>query len=147
MNEVVRATLVRLKNKRSDSDYVFLNKEGKPVNTHHMYRTFRSAQVKAGIKNLIRFHDLRHTFASNFVIDGRSIYGLQKMLGHSDAKMTQRYAHLSDESQQQAMAGFNLGMVKQHEPSEIVNEFANVVDLRDRKVNEDTQNLPTEGVL
>lgn len=146
MNDVVKATLTRLKNKKTESDYVFLNKEGQPINIHHMYRTFQRAQVKAGIKNLIRFHDLRHTFASNFVIDGRNIYDLQKMLGHTDVAMTQRYAHLSDESQQQAIAGFNLGMAKS-EPMDLVSEFSNVVDIRDRKNDEDTQNLPSEGIL
>jgi len=42
----------------------------------------------------IRFHDLRHTFASHLAINGISIQRIQKLLGHSDIRMTQRYSHL-----------------------------------------------------
>ncbi|MGH7250112.1 MAG: tyrosine-type recombinase/integrase, partial [Minisyncoccia bacterium] len=44
---------------------------------------------------LIRFHDLRHTFASNFLMGGGNIYDLQKILGHSTVQVTERYAHLA----------------------------------------------------
>ena len=44
---------------------------------------------------MIRIHDLRHSFASHFVMNGGSINDLQGMLGHSSPMMTQRYAHLA----------------------------------------------------
>ena len=40
-------------------------------------------------------HILRHTFASQFVMNGGNILTLQKTLGHSSLQMTMRYAHLS----------------------------------------------------
>ena len=43
-------------------------------------------------------HDLRHSFASFLVNAGRSLYEVQKLLGHTQIKTTQRYAHLSQES-------------------------------------------------
>jgi integrase len=43
----------------------------------------------------IRFHDLRHTFASHWVMKGGDIFKLQKILGHSTVQMTMRYAHLA----------------------------------------------------
>jgi len=43
----------------------------------------------------IRFHDLRHTFASHWVMKGGDIFKLQKILGHQSMEMTQRYAHLA----------------------------------------------------
>jgi len=43
-------------------------------------------------------HDLRHSFASFLVNAGRSLYELQKLLGHTQIKTTQRYAHLSQDS-------------------------------------------------
>jgi site-specific recombinase XerD len=46
----------------------------------------------------LRVHDLRHSFASFLVNGGRSIYEVQKILGHSQIKTTQRYAHLSNDS-------------------------------------------------
>jgi integrase len=42
-----------------------------------------------------RFHDLRHTFASRFVMRGGSLKALQEILGHADDKMTLRCSHLS----------------------------------------------------
>jgi integrase len=43
----------------------------------------------------IRFHDLRHTFASHWMMSGGDLFKLQKILGHKDTSMTLRYAHLS----------------------------------------------------
>lgn len=40
-------------------------------------------------------HICRHTFASHFVMNGGHILTLQKVLGHSDLKLTMRYAHLA----------------------------------------------------
>ena len=42
-----------------------------------------------------RFHDLRHTFASWFMMNGGDLYELAKILGHSNIKMTERYAKLA----------------------------------------------------
>lgn len=42
----------------------------------------------------IRLHDLRHSYASFMVNNGCSLYEVQKVLGHSDPRVTQRYAHL-----------------------------------------------------
>lgn len=40
---------------------------------------------------------MRHTYALHFMMSGRNIYDLQKILGHSDLKTTLRYAHLAEE--------------------------------------------------
>jgi integrase len=76
-----------------NSNYVFSYK-GKPVND--VKRAFNKALDDAGIQDF-RFHDLRHTFASHFVMRGGSIKSLQEILGHKDIKTTMRYAHLSQE--------------------------------------------------
>lgn len=46
----------------------------------------------------LRMHDLRHSFASFLVNSGRSLYEVQRILGHTQIKTTQRYAHLSQDS-------------------------------------------------
>jgi len=46
----------------------------------------------------LRIHDLRHSFASFLINNGRSLYEVQKILGHSSAKMTERYAHLAHDT-------------------------------------------------
>ena len=55
---------------------------------------FKQALEQAGITDIC-FHSCRHTFASHFMMSGGSITDLQRILGHSDLKLTQRYAHLS----------------------------------------------------
>lgn len=40
-------------------------------------------------------HVLRHTFASHFMMNGGNILVLQRILGHTDIKMTMRYAHFA----------------------------------------------------
>jgi integrase len=55
---------------------------------------FIRACTSAGIEDF-SMHDLRHTFASHARMNGVDLHMLQKRLGHSDPRMTDRYAHLS----------------------------------------------------
>jgi len=57
----------------------------------------------------VRLHDLRHSFASTLVNEGVSLYRVQRLLGHVNAKATQRYAHLSSEVL--AEAAETMGMI------------------------------------
>jgi integrase len=58
---------------------------------------FRKAVERSGIElpDGQLTHVLRHTFASHFLINGGDILALQRILGHSDLKVTMRYAHLA----------------------------------------------------
>lgn len=58
---------------------------------------------RAGIAEF-RFHDLRHSFASNLVTRGVDLYSTQQLLGHSDSKLTSRYAHLAPDFLRNAVA-------------------------------------------
>ncbi len=58
-----------------------------------MDRSYETILELAGIKDF-RFHDLRHTFASWYMMNGGDLYELAKILGHSNIKMTERYAKL-----------------------------------------------------
>lgn len=73
--------------------YIFCDQNGhiKDIKT-----AFSDALKRAGIQDF-RPHDLRHTFASHYMMRGGSLAALQKILGHADIKMTRRYAHLSKE--------------------------------------------------
>lgn len=56
---------------------------------------------RAGLTNM-RLHDLRHSFASFLVNQGASLYVVQHLLGHTQPRTTQRYAHLAPETMQEA---------------------------------------------
>lgn len=57
-------------------------------------KSFRELLERAKIRDF-RFHDLRHTFASWYMMSGGDLYELSKLLGHSNIKMTERYADLA----------------------------------------------------
>lgn len=63
----------------------------------NLYYPWDKIRKEAGMPDL-RMHDLRHTFASNLVNSGQSIYVVSKLLGHSQIKTTARYSHLADET-------------------------------------------------
>lgn len=89
--------LLSAKAEKTTSEYVFtLNArflKGSWV-THLFKRYVR----RAGIQNdRLRFHSLRHTFASRLVQSGATLYEVQRLLGHSSSKVTEIYSHLQPE--------------------------------------------------
>ncbi len=71
----------------------------------HFQRALRAAAIED-----CRFHDLRHTFASHFAMTTGDLLALQRILGHSSIKMTQRYAHLSKAHLERKMRAFAEGL-------------------------------------
>lgn len=76
-----------------ESELVFPDENGE-MRGIDFRNEMKKAADKAGLRK-IRMHDLRHTFASNYVIKGGNVVSLQKILGHSTINMTLRYAHLA----------------------------------------------------
>lgn len=89
---------------KGKSEYLFPSpvfaKEGKDLPFTNITRARVRLFKLAGVS--IRAHDLRHGFASMLVSNGRSLYEVQQILGHSDPKVTMRYAHLSSKTLQEA---------------------------------------------
>jgi integrase len=79
----------------NELDLIFPNEVGGPINHNNLVmRYFRPALTAAGIKR-IRFHDLRHTYASLLIEQGENIKYIQAQLGHSTPTVTLNvYAHL-----------------------------------------------------
>lgn len=74
-----------------------------------VYYSWHTARKEAGLSD-VRVHDLRHSFASFLVNAGRSLYEVQTLLGHTQIKTTQRYAHLSTTSLRSASNEISLAV-------------------------------------
>ena len=87
--------LKKLAEKRHHPQFVFTNEGGfLPNPPYFSADLFQKAIKRAGVPR-IRFHDLRTTYASNFVMAGGDIFALSKLLGHSSVEMTaKKYAGL-----------------------------------------------------
>lgn len=84
--------------KTKDIDCIFVNpKTQKPFTSNKTF--WKTLCKKLSLEN-IRIHDLRHTFASLLINNNISLEIVSKLLGHSDVKITQRYAHLNTNSLQ-----------------------------------------------
>ncbi len=99
LNDVAVALLEKL-DTEADFENLFINRQtGEPYTTIH--KVWGRLRSKAGLPHL-RIHDLRHQYASFLVNSGRTLYEVQQILGHSSPMVTQRYAHLSTKSLQDA---------------------------------------------
>jgi integrase len=74
--------------------FVFAGGDGKPLRQSFCGTVLHRICREAGLRK-IGWHTLRHTFASTLVKKGISLKAVQELLGHSDIRMTMRYAHLS----------------------------------------------------
>jgi integrase len=75
-------------------DRIFPLKKDVKGERQRVEKSFAQVLEIAGIREF-RFHDTRHTFASWYMMNGGDLYELAKILGHSNIKMTERYAKLA----------------------------------------------------
>ena len=73
---------------------IFPPKPGAKGERQRVEKSFEVVLRMAGIEGF-RFHDLRHTFASWYMMNAGDLYELAKILGHSNIRMTERYAKLA----------------------------------------------------
>lgn len=116
-----------------EDDLVFAHPQtGNPLDGSKVSKRFKSACSAAGVR-VVRFHDLRHTFATRLAASGQPLRTIQEFLGHADAKTTQIYAHYAPSAHEVAMVnvafsaneqtGSNLGsnLSETEDPSQPLN--------------------------
>jgi excisionase family DNA binding protein len=101
INAFLLDILVKQYAKTGYSEFVFPNRATrKPF--QDVKRAFNTAATNAGIEGL-RFHDLRHTFASRLVAAGVDLITVKDLLGHHSVKVTERYTHTNAEQKKRAV--------------------------------------------
>ena len=101
LNDAAMALLAELAPKRR-SEWLFNSRHGDGRGRMTTIdKVWQQIRAEAGLPSF-RLHDLRHNFASMLVNSGRTLYEVQQILGHSDSKVTERYAHLSTKTLQEA---------------------------------------------
>lgn len=86
----------------SPGEFVFIDRFGNQLKA--LSNSFDKAVNKVGLndgitdrKMKVVFHSLRHSYASNFLKAGGSLYALSKLMGHGSINVTERYGHLADD--------------------------------------------------
>ncbi len=112
MNFILKNVFTELHRKKNNLKWVFFNnKTGKPVGW--VKTSFRTTCNKASIEGL-RFHDLRHTFATRLVLNGVDIVTVKELLEHSEIETTMRYSHPTPLSKTLAVDTLTDGLPSKH---------------------------------
>ena len=93
LNDTAITVLKRRAENKESNHIVFTYHRG-PMNQQFISHKIKKIIKQAGINQQLNFHSLRHTFASWLVQAGVSIYEVSKLLGHSNIRTTEIYAHL-----------------------------------------------------
>lgn len=113
MNQFLRIVLLDHYDKNKNNPRVFLSLQGTDLTVNSHRRSFERIIKKAELKR-IRFHDVRHSFASQLVMNGVILSVVQKLLGHSTIAMTERYSHLAPGMTHEAVNTLVEGLVIQN---------------------------------
>lgn len=85
------------------NDFVFCKPTGFKYESEFVSKRFRKAVNKSKLSKDVHLHSLRHSFASNLVSKGVSIYEVSNLLGHGNVSTTQIYSHLRSEDLRNAV--------------------------------------------
>ena len=79
---------------RHRAELIFCADDGSMLRPGQFQEVLWAAQRRAGLRR-IKWHDLRHSYASILASGGMPLFLIRGLLGHSSVKMTERYAHLA----------------------------------------------------
>lgn len=89
---------------KSPTSHVFLNVKGGPLSRNSAFNIIQSAAQRAGVKDSISPHTLRHCFATHLLDGGADLRVVQELLGHKSVATTQIYTKVSIEKVRETYA-------------------------------------------
>ena len=96
LSKISLATYIRkYRNEAKESEPVFVNRFGEKCTINTVKQVFQKLKKQTGILRL-HAHLLRHTFATNYLVDGGDLETLRLLMGHSDLQVTTMYLHLAE---------------------------------------------------
>jgi integrase/recombinase XerD len=88
-------------------EYLFEGQTGGRYSSESVYRVFKDALRKAGIKKDVGVHSLRHSYATHLHENGLDIRYIQELLGHKSSRTTEIYTHVTTKSIQKIRSPFD----------------------------------------
>jgi len=97
----------KLKIKKGEEDYVFLNRRGAHLTREMIFMLIKKWAKEADIEKPISPHTFRHSFATHLVEGGADLRAVQQMLGHESITTTEIYTHLDSDYIRSNIAQFH----------------------------------------
>ena len=91
----------------SDSDTIFLNRNGKKLTRAMIFTIVKKIKIKAGIKKNVSPQTFRHSFATHLLENGADLRSIQMMMGHESITTTEIYMHLDKSYLKKVMNTFH----------------------------------------
>ena len=107
VNLYVEGARQKLKIKKGEEDYVFLNRRGSHLTREMVFVLVKQWAQEAGIEKSISPHTFRHSFATHLVEGGADLRAVQQMLGHESITTTEIYTHLDKDYIRSNIAQFH----------------------------------------
>lgn len=113
ISDSARAAIQKYLDRRGDAEeklFISLDKADKvigPITPRAVQRVVERRAKEAGIAEHIHAHQLRHSFATDLLMNGADIRSVQALLGHSNISTTQIYTHLTDKQLREVHEAFH----------------------------------------